>query len=698
MIRIVLIATCFIVFFACSNKAGTINIYVDEAVKEDVDYALQELTQELKANKIDFSFLKSKEHAHLVVETKERINKKNDGFKLEKDNETLLLSSGNTRGLLYGLLDIAEQIKIKKNWGTIKVKSVSAHYPFRAIKLNLPWFPYRGGENLSLHYDTCKDLKFWEAFLDMMVANKFNTLTLWNLHPFMYMVQSDKFPEASPFTKEEMAEWQTFWKAIFKMAKARGIDPYIFNWNIFVSEEFGKAYNVAEYSKDGGYWGDGETNAIIEEYTREMVSKTINEYEDLVGIGITLGERMGGMTSEIRRDWIDRTLIQGIKDADRKVKLFYRAPLSAGTTSHGTVSKATEVITREAIENIGLDDEVLLGFKFNWSHGHSSPKLSIVHGGILTDTYWKPEPANYKGVYTVRNEDFFVLRWGQPDFVRDFMKYNSEDYINGVIIGSETYIPAKDYTTKETYRTWDYAFQKQWLFYKTWGNLLYNKETPDTYFADVLANKYGITDGSKLVSAWRMASQNANSLASFYRGEWDGTLYTEGMTREKGQFIGVNKVISHPVLDSSYVNIANYVKGAFTEDQITPLQFADAMEEKSIMAQKIAKQIIKEYPEKELLKIETNDIDTWGHFGLYIADKVRGGVALQTYRVKGDKQAQKEAISHLTNALQHWKDYVTSIEKYNVEVMPHQFNNKFSFREHIAGAERDIAIAKQEIN
>ncbi len=85
------------------------------------------------------------------------------------------------------------------------------------------------------------------------------------------------------------------------MAKVRGIETYVVNWNIFVSDEFSKAYNVADYSTSSGVYGEGETNELIEKYTREIVTQTINKYENLTGIGISLGERMGGMTSEERR-------------------------------------------------------------------------------------------------------------------------------------------------------------------------------------------------------------------------------------------------------------------------------------------------------------------------------------------------------------------------------------------------------------
>ena len=40
--------------------------------------------------------------------------------------------------------------------------------------------------------------------------------------------------------------------------------------------------------------GNGDTSRIVEQYTRETITQVINEYPDLDGLGITIGERMGG--------------------------------------------------------------------------------------------------------------------------------------------------------------------------------------------------------------------------------------------------------------------------------------------------------------------------------------------------------------------------------------------------------------------
>ena len=81
------------------------------------------------------------------------------------------------------------------------------------------------------------------------------------------------------------------------MAKDRGIETYLVNWNIFVSPEFAKAHNVCDYCLEGAY-KHFVTRRYFSNYqkifTRESIKEVIDTYPDLTGLGITLGEGMGG--------------------------------------------------------------------------------------------------------------------------------------------------------------------------------------------------------------------------------------------------------------------------------------------------------------------------------------------------------------------------------------------------------------------
>ena len=70
----------------------------------------------------------------------------------------------------------------------------------------------------------------------------------------------------------------------------------------------------------------GDTSEIVKRYTRECVTQLLQEYPDLTGMGLTLGEGMGGMTPQQREDWMKATIIEGMRLAGRKSKLIHRIP------------------------------------------------------------------------------------------------------------------------------------------------------------------------------------------------------------------------------------------------------------------------------------------------------------------------------------------------------------------------------------
>ena len=232
----------FLVLVATVSSAGVLDITHDSTVTVN-PFAVNRLEQALAQNPQPKPLALSLRCVHNPDPDCD------DGFSLRRNQDAFAIHAQNERGLMYGMLELASQLNQGRSLESIQEKAVQAHFPFRAIKFNLPWFSYRSGEHLTLHKETCRDLKFWEAFLDMMVENKFNTLSLWNMHPYIYMVRPTNFPEASPFTDSEMADWQAFWHGLFKMAKDRHIDTFTVNWNIFLSKEFAQHYGGAELSE-----------------------------------------------------------------------------------------------------------------------------------------------------------------------------------------------------------------------------------------------------------------------------------------------------------------------------------------------------------------------------------------------------------------------------------------------------------------
>jgi len=663
-----LLLICFAILVSGCKQSVTIRY--NESSRQET-YAANALKKVLNANgytvKDNGSF-----QINFAIDARQLVA---EAFTISPEGKTIHITGGDEGGLIYGAMSLAEDVRNGIALSDSRQKSEKpGSLSFRALKHNLPWDSYRHSSTIDQHMETCRDTTYWEAYLDMMVENRFNVLTLWNLHPFPYMIIPKNYPEASPFTAEEFKEWQTLYRTIFRMAKDRAIETYILWYNIFTTPQLARAHNLPIINEERHFYMNADTSELVRHYIRECVTQVLNEYPDLTGVGPTLAEGMGGMTPAEREEWSIDVLIEGMKQADRTMKYIHRAPASATTSSGGSTSIEAERLTRAVIEQeaeMGFTEgPIWVEFKFNWSHGHSTPKLIKVHGGELTDTYWNPVSDKYKVVWHLRNDDFFCLRWGVPSFARSHVKMNSQPYVGGYFLGSETYIPAKDYFTADTDVPWKYGFERQWLFFKIWGRLMYNSDTPDEVFQAEMMRRYG-KNGQNLLEASSLAGATPLRFASSYDYTWDFTLYSEGLmallrrTREDPRtgvfYVPVDRFINQRPFDPDYVSVAEYVKAiaegiSFGQDRTIPPALADMLERDCNRALELVKDI--KVGKDKALKYEVGDIKAWSYLGLHFAEKIRGAVALQIYRTQGGEENKQKAIAHFEKGLQYWDDVI----------------------------------------
>jgi hypothetical protein len=597
-----------------------------------------------------------------------------EGFEIRRvfrgEAAVLYVLARDEAGAMYGTLELTERIQMCGELSAVSECVMNARFPFRAVKFNLPWSTYRRNDCFGLQRETVRDLAFWQQFLDMMAVNRFNVLTLWNLHPFPYMIRPYNFPKACPFTDEELAGWKRYWTALFRMAKERGIETYMVNWNIFVSEAFREHYDPQAIGDDTFYhYGDSYSTERIKQYTRECVLQLIEEYPDLTGLGISLGERMNDMTPEDRQEWIKEVYFEAIGQAKRPVKFIHRAPFSVDPS-----------ITRGAIEGSDvLVSPVWVEVKFNWSHAYSSTRLLLTHGGSHgMEGYWRPAPERYKITWMVRNEDFFTLRWAQPDFIREHIANNGDDYVGGYYIGSECIIPGIDYSHEKnsSHKNWTYLFEKNWLYYMLWGRLLYDPATPDRVFAHALDRRHRAPVGSPLLKAYASVCKFPMALSSMYSFTWDFTLYAEGFLstdeseyNDGAAFISLQDLLERKTFDPSYLSVSDYVDLLLSvqeTDSITPMQLADSLETDAGQGLELLRSITNDSP---ALCCEKADIEAWACLNFYFADKLRAAVSFELFRRTGNEEERLKALRLLEapHAAGHWERLIAVTKSHYVE-------------------------------
>ncbi|MEO5581656.1 MAG: hypothetical protein ABIR66_03115 [Saprospiraceae bacterium] len=132
-------------------------------------------------------------------------NIKPEGYRFKKDSlhHSLVLLYVDNTGVVYGLHHLNESM-VSGPLSNIKEETYNAFLSKRIIKYNLPWSPYQNEQATILHDATCRDLAYWKKFLDMMVDRRFNVFSLWNIHPYPFMIKSKLFPLANNFDESQM--------------------------------------------------------------------------------------------------------------------------------------------------------------------------------------------------------------------------------------------------------------------------------------------------------------------------------------------------------------------------------------------------------------------------------------------------------------------------------------------------------------
>ena len=462
---------------------------------------------------------------------------KDEGFSLKRDRmNRIWIAGGNISGMMYGIMELAEQVKL---YGIEKVKETdqNPYMSFRGIKFNIP---------LDVRTPSYSDLsdagqvnipemwnfEFWSGLIDNMAHDRYNLISLWNLHPFPSMVKVPEYPDialddvkrstgklaetydlrGSGFDKPEIidktetvvkmtiSEKIAFWKRVMAYAKERNISFIIMTWNIFTYGTEGK-YGITDEMKNG----------VTKDYFRKSVKQMFLTYPDLAGIGVTTGENMGnsGEGFDVKEDWVYDTYAQGVLDAVKEQPgrriIFVHRQHEAGTKY---IMQKFKPLT----ENRNI--EFLYSFKYAQAHVYSSEKQAF-HTQFVRDI------ENNKTLWTLRNDDNFYFRWGAPDFVRDFIKNIPYEVSKGFYFGSDNYIWGREFLERKPVNPRQLEIEKHWYSWMIWGRLGYNPDLNDDRFIKIISTHFPGTDGSALFSAWQNASMIYPVTTGFHWGDLD---------------------------------------------------------------------------------------------------------------------------------------------------------------------------------
>ena len=599
-----------------------------------------------------------------------------------KGQRSITVRGADAAGVMYGGLDVAEAIRT----GTLESLKDSDHTPHiaqRGIKFNIP-LDLRtpsysdNSDSAQANIPEMWSKEFWREFLDELARHRFNVLSLWSLNPFPSIVRVPEYPEVAlndvlrgrrevfdesfsfygtrmfrpEFLKDaEVVKRMTidekiaFWREVMQMAKDRGVDVYWFTWNAFLDSEEGK-HGLTRAQPDGE----------MLRYFRASVRETVKTYPLLAGMGITAGEnmdqKMGALSKE---EWLWQAYGEGVRDAlkdqpERKFRMIHRFHM----TGLGEV-------TAQWKDYPGPFD---FSYKYAVAHMYGMTNPPFINPLL-------PEFSPSRRTWlTVRNDDIYSFRWGDPQFARDFIRaMPGPDKIAGFYMGPDGYCWGREAMDLEPESPRQLVMQKQWFSFMLWGRLSYDPTLPDEFFQRILATRFPEVSADKLIAGWSAASRVIPGVTRFFWGNIDLMWLPEACLshpRHKGFYTVRHFIEGEGMPESGDLTIREWRERLLAKqplEGITPLEVAANLRRHAETAKRAVAELRPKQSANKELRLTLGDIEAFACLGLYYAAKIEGACELALFDANSKPEHQAAAIKHLEAAVGHWLEYAAAYTK-----------------------------------
>ncbi len=596
------------------------------------------------------------------------------------------IEGADAAGAMYGAMEVAETIRLG-GLAVVQDLEKTPHLRVRGMKFNAPLdvrTPSYSDPSDAAQQNiaTMWDASFWRELIDRLARDRFNFVTLWNLHPFPSLVRVPEYPDvALADVQRSTVAWKehyplqamgldapeilgntetlrrmtiddkiAFWREVLRYGKSRHVRFAVVTWNVFT--------NGIDPAR--GLPPDWK-NAATAAYFRRSVAALLRTYPDLAGVGVTAGENMVGATAPEKEAWLAKTYGQGVLDVlaeqpERRV-LFVHRQHEAGAA--------------EIARHFGqLQDHPRVDFiySFKYAEAHAlavtQPRF---HEKYLTDL------GGRDTMWTLRNDDVYYFRWHAPDFVRDFVRGLPVGPSRGFYYGSDGHVWGRDIL--DANRTDDaprpLELEKHAWHWRLWGRLGYDPGLDNTRLTALLQERFPAADARVLFAAWQDASLVPTTVTAFHWGPLDFHWYVEACQGRSEQaqtptgFHDVNRFISlrpHPA--SGMISIPDFVKNP-DKAGTTPPQVAARLDALAASALAGADRMQGAAGSDAELRATLEDIRALAYLGKYYAHKIRAALALAQQRAAHDTARQKVLAEELNRAAQAWRLYgATAVTQY----------------------------------
>ena len=601
-------------------------------------------------------------------------------------DKTISIKGGDDAGLMYGGLEVAEQIALYGAEG-VQEAAAAPYVLNRGYVLNCtldmraPAFntPSTQAQN---NIETMWDIEYWHELFDSMARNRANTFYLKNLNPYPSMVKVEGYEDVAlndvwksnvPYDDEIMGsmvnvvreeDWENyevvlemtidekiaFWQEVMAYAKDRGIRFYIRQGNIYTFGEQGK-YGIT----------DEVSNEVTTDYFYKSCKTLLETYPNLAGMSIGAGENMGWTNDEGKKldyEWLFNVYGRAINEMraenpDREFDL-------------------TMECSQDLLDQI--DANIIDSAAYSGTHMYSSATPTTANASL------KANPDHIFS-FSCRNEDVFNMRWGDPDFMRAFVKnMPGQDQLYSVITGSDGYCYAHDYSFTDPVLDGQLYTEKHWYNYFLLFRMMFEPDLSDERIVDVFTHYY---DEEPMSDVLAEATSTAGKIIpmvnrSYYMHNGDYTWFVEGNWTHPttGGYIDLKKWMKGDTtyVDGQTMSIEEYAIATANgetpdaQGRMLPTEVADNLKTLAQEVLDLSEQIRTSNPEgtdptftQREFWGQLEDNEAMAYLGLFYAEKILGAIDIRIFNESEDESYRASSVEHLEQSAAYFDQYAEII-------------------------------------
>jgi hypothetical protein len=630
-----------IVLLAAASVNAAATVVVDADASPRVLYGREKLEHAIQAAGI--------ESGRVVVSKSGGDATKKEGFRLATGpNGAITVTGNDDSGALYGCLELARRIRASRK---LPVGLNFSDAPVMVLrgpcigmqKTNiLPGrrvyeYPYTP-ESFPFFYDKA----FWAEYLDFLAEHRFNTLYLWNGHPFASLVKLKGYQYALEVPEDVFEKNVEMFRYITSEADRRGIWVVQQFYSILISKPFAEQHGLSTQLS--------ESTPLVDDYMRKSIAEFVKQYPH-VGLMPCLGEALQGQENQTR--WLTDVILAGIKDGAREAGLKEEPPVVIRT--HATDLRQAMPAALKVYKNLYTEAKFNGESLTTWEPRGERQQVHLAMSELGS--------THLINVHILANLEPF--RYGAQRFIQKSVQAGRDRLgAKGVHLYPLFYwdwpvSPDKGVTLKQ--------WERDWSWFEAWGRYAWNpdidEKTDRAYWIARLSDRFGTTTAAeKILDAYNDCGECAPRILRRF-GITEGNRQTMSLGMTLDQLVNPERYRPFPELWESQSppgeRLQEYVEREWNKQPHTgetPPQIIGEVLDFSAKAvdavDTAALHVTERLEEFDRLR---NDIYCIRAMSQNYAAKANAAMHVLRYRHSNDVADMEQAASHLAESLEHYR-------------------------------------------